>query len=214
MLADREKKIPARCNSNIKLKVIPGHFATTTSHINYYTDLSTLKARHAEAMEVATSMAHEYQYNTPVDTIVCINGTEVIGTCLAEKLTENGIMSLNRHNTMYIITPEFDINGQLIFRDNMQPMVRGKNVLLLLDAATTGQTISKCLNTIKYYGGIIQGISAIFSAIPDIAGIQIHSIFSTADIPDYQSFDSFDCPHCKAGEKIDAIVNVHGYSEL
>ena len=143
-----------------------------------------------------------------------MDGCEVIGSCLAEELTRNGIMSLNRHNSMYIITPELDKNGQMIFRDNLQPMVQGKNILLLLASATTGKTIARSLDCIQYYGGIIQGVSAIFSAAGEIHGQTVHSIFSTADLPEYQTFRSSECPHCKNKEKIDAIVNGFGYSEL
>ena len=103
MLLDREYKIPSKYNSKISLKVVPGHFATSQSHINFYMDMTTLKVRHCDAAEVAKEMAKEYQYSTPVDTIVCMDGCEVIGSCLAEELTRNGIMSLNRHNSMYII---------------------------------------------------------------------------------------------------------------
>ena len=30
-------------NSSIPLKVVPGHFATNHSHVNYYLDMTTLK---------------------------------------------------------------------------------------------------------------------------------------------------------------------------
>lgn len=210
MLLDREYKIPSKYNSKISLKVVPGHFATSQSHINFYMDMTTLKVRHCDAAEVAKEMAKEYQYSTPVG----MDGCEIIGSCLAEELTRNGIMSLNRHNSMYIITPELDKNGQMIFRDNLQPMVQGKNILLLLASATTGKTIARSLDCIQYYGGIIQGVSAIFSAAGEIHGQTVHSIFSTADLPEYQTFRSSECPHCKNKEKIDAIVNGFGYSEL
>ena len=214
MLLDREYKIPSKVNNKINLKVVPGHFATTHSHINFYMDMTTLKMRHSEAMEVAKTIASDYQYSRPVDTIICMDGCEMIGSCLAEELTKNGIMSLNRHNTLYVITPEFDSNGQMIFRDNLQPMVRGKNILLLLASATTGRTIARSLECIRYYGGIIQGISAIFSAAEEIYGEPVHHIFGEADLPDYQTFSPEECPHCRNKEKIDAIVNGFGYSEL
>ena len=143
MLLDREYKVPSKTNSKINLKVVPGHFATTSSHINFYMDMTTLKVRQKEAYEVAREMAKEYQYSKPIDTIVCMDGCEIIGACLAEELNKNGIMSLNQHDSLYVITPEFDGNGQMIFRDNLQPMVRGKNILLLLASATTGRTIAE-----------------------------------------------------------------------
>ena len=214
MLLDREYKVPSKTNSKINLKVVPGHFATTSSHINFYMDMTTLKVRQKEAYEVAREMAKEYQYSKPIDTIVCMDGCEIIGACLAEELNKNGIMSLNQHDSLYVITPEFDGNGQMIFRDNLQPMVRGKNILLLLASATTGRTIARSLECIQYYGGIIQGISAIFSAAKEIYGEPVHCIFSTEDLPDYNTFTPSECPHCKNKEKIDALVNGFGYSEL
>lgn len=210
----RATKIPSKDNNKINLKVLNGHFVTSNSHINYYMDMTTLKVRHKEAAEVAKTMAKEYQYSKPIDTIVCMDGCEIIGACLAEELTKNGIMSLNQHNSLYVITPEFDNNSQIIFRDNLQPMVKGKNILLLLASATTGRTIARSLECIRYYGGIIQGISAIFSAAKEIYGEPVHYIFSTEDIPDYQTFSPGECPHCKNNVKVDAIVNGFGYSEL
>lgn len=214
MLLDREYKVPSKLNGKLNMHVASGHFATTHSHVNLYLDMTTLKVRHAEATEVAKEMAREYQYSKPIDTIICMDGCEIIGACLAEELTRNGIMSMNSHKSMYVITPEFDSNGQMIFRDNLQPMVRDKNVLLLLASATTGRTIERSLECIQYYGGITQGISAIFSAVDEINGSPVHAIFHTDDLPDYQTFSPSDCPHCKNKEKIDAIVNGFGYSEL
>ena len=60
MLLDREYKVPSKTNSKINLKVVPGHFATTSSHINFYMDMTTLKVRQKEAYEVA----RERQKNT------------------------------------------------------------------------------------------------------------------------------------------------------
>ena len=70
--------------------------------------------------------------NTMVDTIICLNGCEVIGAYLAQELTKSGIMCMNAHDTIYITSPEQDINGQMIFRDNAKIMVEGKNVLILI----------------------------------------------------------------------------------
>ena len=69
-------KINSQYNNLINLKVTPGHFATTSSHINYMIDLTTLKARCSEAKAVAKSMASEYIATTVVDAIVCMDGTD------------------------------------------------------------------------------------------------------------------------------------------
>ncbi len=207
-------KVSSRSNNKIQIKVLPGHFATSHSHINFYLDMTRLKVGQREAREVASTMAQHYQYNKPVDSIICMDGCYAIGAFLAEQLSDAGVMSMNAHQSIYIIEPEFDSNGQMIFRDNIQPMVRGKNIVLLLASATTGKTIARSLECIRYYGGIIQGISAIFSAADTIDGNEIHSIFHTDDFESYQSYPPHDCPFCHAGQKIDAIVNNYGYSQL
>ena len=125
-------KITSKYNNLINLKVTPGHFATSSSHINYFIDLTTLKARCSEAKAVAKSMASDYIASTIVDTIICMDGTEVIGAYLADELTASGIMSMNAHGTIYIIEPDQNSMGQLTFKDNVIPMVNKKNVLLLL----------------------------------------------------------------------------------
>lgn len=76
----------------VPLKVLPGHFATNHSHVNFYIDITTLKTRVSEAEEVARTLAGQYMMNTIVDTIVCLDGTQVIGAFLAQELTKNGLM--------------------------------------------------------------------------------------------------------------------------
>jgi orotate phosphoribosyltransferase len=207
-------KVPAQVNSALNLKVIPGHFATSHSHINYYIDMTTIKCRLSESQMAARIFAQRYSTSTPVDTVICMDGCDVIGACLAEELSRQGIMSLNAHKTIYVVTPEIHSNGQLIFRDNLQSMVKGKNIILLLASATTGKTIQKSLQCIQYYGGIVQGVSAIFSASHNVAGIEVDSIFTAEDLAQYQTYDPMQCPQCKAGKALDAIVNGYGYSRL
>lgn len=207
-------KIMSKASPNVYLKAIPGHFATNHSHINYYLDMTTLKARHSEASAVARSLAGKYVNTTIVDTIVCLDGTEVIGAYLAEELTRAGIHSMNSHETIYIVSPENNSNGQMIFRDNIQPMITNKHVLLLMASATTGKTIRRSLECINYYRGNVEGIASIFSAVNSINGMDVHSIFHSSDIPDYTTYEYVDCPFCKNNQKLDALVNAYGYSRL
>lgn len=205
-------KIESKVHPNVVLRVIPGHFATPNSHVNYYLDMTALKARQSEAAAVAAELSKQISATTVVDTIVCMDGCEIIGSFLAEELTKAGIYSMNAHKTMYIITPELSASGQMLFRENLKPMVRGKNVLLLMASVTTGQTIVQALRALKYYGAEISGISAIFSAANSIAGRTINSLFTMADIPDYRKYEPENCSMCKEKKRIDAFANAYGYS--
>ena len=142
----RSRKFP-----DVIMKVIPGHFVTPNSHINYYIDMTTMRTRQSEAKAAARAMASTYAATTIVDTIVCMDGMEVIGAYLADELTQAGVMSMNAHKTIYVYSPEFDNRGQMIFRENSEMMIKGKHVLLLLASATTGQTILRAGESINYY---------------------------------------------------------------
>lgn len=199
---------------NLFLRVSRGHFATSHSHINYYIDVTKQKTRLSEAQAVAEELVSYYNTSTIVDTILCLDGTEVIGTCLAEELTRGSYMNLNSHQTIYIVTPEHTSGSQLIFRDGIIPMIKGKHVLILAASITTGFTARAAVEAIRYYGGHVAGICAIFATVDDCMGYRVESVFDTKDLGDYMSYASHECPMCKNGERIDALVNSFGFSKL
>ena len=196
------------------LRYTQGHFATNHSHINYYVDITYQKTRLSEAKAVAKALVPHFDTTTVVDTILCLDGTAVIGTCLANELTKGGFLSVNSHQTIYVVEPEYNANSQMIFRDNIKPMIRGKHVLVLMASITTGFTAKRSMEAIGYYGGYVAGVAAMYSAVEETAGHPVVSVYSLNDLPDYQSYDARECPFCKKGRKIDALVNSHGYSSL
>ena len=105
-------------NPKARIKVMKGHFATSNSHLNTYIDMSTVKTRHHNSREAARVLANEYLNNTYVNTIVCLDETEVIGTFLAEELADTSRLSLSADNNISVITPEYNALGQTMFRDN------------------------------------------------------------------------------------------------
>ena len=199
---------------NVPLRVAHGHFATNHSHINYYIDITYPKTRLSEAKSVAKQLVLNFVNNTPVDTILCLDGTAVIGTCLAQELTKSGFRTINAHQSIYVIEPEYNSNSQMIFRENIQPMIRGKHVLILMASCTTGFTAGKGMEAIGYYGGDVAGIAAIYRAVDEVAGEKVCSVYSINDLPDYESYDYRECPYCKKGRKLDALVNSFGFSAL
>ena len=205
--------LPVR-RGNVPLRVARGHFATNHSHINYYIDITYQKTRLSEAKDSAYQLVSHFVNDTPVDTVLCLDGTAVLGTCVAEELTKTGFHTINQHQTIYVTEPEYNANSQIIFRDNIQPMIRGKHVLILMASVTTGFTARKAIEAIGYYGGEVAGVAAIYRAVDEVAGFPVRSVYSVADLPDYESYDYHECPYCKAGKKVDALVNSFGYSSL
>ena len=230
-------KIQSKYNKDLVLKVTPGHFSSDRFHVNYYIDMSTLKMRHSEAKKIAEAMADKYvkkvkldnrvtgfgampsmadlgATTTPIDTIICMDGCEVFGAYLADELMKNGVQTSTKHKSFYVVTPEFDNTGQMVVRKNIQPMIQGRNVLVVLASAMSGRTISKAIGTILAYGGKVRGLSVIFANVNEVEGYTVNGVFTHEDLPNFKLSDPNDCDDCKAGKKLTAVVNSYGYSLL
>ncbi len=213
MPTENSYKIRTKRN-NLFLRVSKGHFATNHSHINYYIDVTTQKTRLSEAEAVAEELVSYYSNSTIVDTVLCLDGTEVIGACLASELTRSNFVSINAHQTIYVLTPERTSGSQLIFRDSILSAIKGKHVLILAASVTTGYTAKSAIEAIQYYGGQVAGIASIFATADNVMGYPVQSVFDPKDLKDYESYPSHECPLCRAGKRIDALVNSFGYSKL
>ena len=199
---------------NLLLRVQRGHFATSHSHINYFIDVTMQKTRLSEAKAVAKELLSYYQTTTIIDTILCLDGMQVVGSCLAEQLTNNNFMNLNAHQTIYVVTPEYTAGSQMIFRDSIAQAITGKNVLILAASVVTGYTTKSAIEAITYYGGRVAGISSIFATVDKYLGYDVVSAFNPNDLPGYASYAPHECPMCRAGSRLEGLVNSFGFSKL
>ena len=212
-LEKRTIQFPSKKFGNmISLNAILGHFVTSHSHVNYFIDLTMLKSSRDDAAKCAHAIALQYEKLDSIDTIICLDGTGIIGTFLSTELQQ--YHSSADRKTVYVICPECANNGQMFFRENVEPMVRGKNVALLMASISTGTSIRRGMECIDYYGGILKNVFTIFSAIDQKDGVPISTIFTADDIPGYASYLRKDCPYCKNNTPIEALVNAYGYSRL
>ena len=200
--------------SNIPLRIAKGHFATNHSHLNYYIDMTYTKHRLSEAREAARELAIKFKASSVVDTVLCLDGTEVLGTCLAEELANAGVTNKNEHETIYIVTPEPASGGQHIFRENTAHLIRNRHVLILAASVTTGNTVREAIELTRYYGGIPVGVCSIFSSVNECEGFEVTTIFHSQDLGDYQCLPFSQCPLCREGIKLDALVNSYGISSF
>lgn len=209
----KELKIRTK-NPDLFLRVKKGHFATMHSHTNYFIDVTTQKTRLSEAKALAQDLVRNYQTNNIIDTILCIDGMEVVGACIANELTKDNYINMNAHQTIYVISPEFITGGQLMFRDNLVPMIQGKHVLIVAASVTTGKSALAAIDAVNYYGGTVVGVSAIFATVEECDGHPVNSVFDPNDLGDYDSYKPNRCPMCANGDKLEAIVNSFGFSSL
>lgn len=229
-------KIQSKSYPELELKVIPGHFMSEKFHQNYYIDMSSLKMRQIEAKKVAHVMAEKYIEKLDVDdklssmvetfflnmaisskkidTIVCLDGCEIIGAYLADELREVGVMTSNEHGGFNIISPEFDHTGGMIINDSIKDMTIDKNVLIVSGCAITGRTIGKIIQTISTFHANITGVSVIFGNIETVLDYHVYKAFGKDDFPDFMLFSPDQCEICKAGIKVDGFIYADGLEEI
>lgn len=212
----KEFNVKLSKNPNIVTKVIPGHFTTSHSHLTHYVDLDNLKTNSTLAKAVAVEFARPYLTTTIVDTIVCMEGTELIGAYLADELSSERLSSMNSGKGIYVVTPMNNVNRQLTFQSNIQELIVNHNVILLVSSISSGITIKSALDCLAYYGANLVGISALFNSFTsDLDQNQkINYLFTHEDIPGYQKFRPGDCEMCKSGRKLDAIIMQGGYTKI
>lgn len=205
----------AHDDEQIVLNAVPGHFATIQSHINYYVDVTSMKVRTKEATEAAKYLAAKMLHKVDVvDTIVCMDGTQVLGAYLAEELDKSNIRLSGSHESIRVVCPEVNSVNQLLFRENIKPSIQGRKIFLLLATMSTGETVRQSMECIEYYGGDIVGVSSIFSTRNAVESTSVFPIFTIEDLPGYESYKPSECPFCKKGIPIEAMVNGYGYSKL
>ena len=201
-------------NPLISMKVIPGHFTTSNAHISHYLDVSSMKSNSMIAQDVARELVRPYLSNTLVDTIVCMERTEVIGAYLAEELRRSGMSVINEGSDIHIITPISNNIGNLSFQSSMIKHITNRNIILLTASVSSGHTLDSALDCINYYRGRIAGISALFLASLDRLEQGINALFTSSDIPDYKMYSSRKCEMCQAGQPLDALVSTEGYTKI
>ena len=213
-MEDKAYNIPLAKNPIIKIKVIPGHFTTSTRHVNHYLDVSELKTNALIARDVAQQLAIPYLTSAPVDTIVCMERTEIIAAFFAQELLQPGTAVMNSGGEIHIVTPVNNVHGDMIFQDSVLPWITNKNVLLLVASVSSARAVHIGMDCIAYYGGRLAGISALFVASPEKQKENINTLFTSDDIPGYKLFETVECEMCKTGQKLDALISSDGYTRI
>jgi len=208
-------KLTSPRNENVFIHLVKGHFVSANNHINYYIGTSDVKHNHDVSVDTAMLLSEYYNSNEiQADTVLCLYETQALGAYLAHELSRPNMYRYDSKREIYVVGSEYDSSGNIIFRDNLVRMIKDKNVIVLISAITSGKTVERAMESVQYYGGNVIGISSVFSAVDDIKGIHVNTIFSGREIPEYRAYQSHDCPMCHEGTPVMAIVNSYGYSVL
>ncbi len=198
-------------NNKVRVRVIPGHFATQHSHINYCVDMTRVKSEAPLARITAKLFAESFS-DVPVDTIITLERMKMVGAFLAEEFTNS--TGINMKQEIAVISPEFTADEKLLLRDNLVPYVKNRHVLILAATATTGITAMGAVRGIRYYDGDPVGVATVFGGDFEIPGVPVRRLIGGEDLPAYRSYKPGECPLCREGVRIDALINSYGYSKI
>ncbi len=207
--------ITSERDPRVFIHAMPGHFVSANNHINYYIGTSDIKHNHEVSVDAAMLLSEYYNtYEIEINTVLCLYETQALGAYLAHELSRPTMMSPNPTREIFVVGSEYDAAGNLIFRDNLIRMIKDQNVLILISCITSGRTVERAMESVQYYGGNVMGVSAVFSAVNEINGLPVNTIFDMEDLPSYAFYHATDCPMCQRGDAVDAISNGYGYSML
>ena len=140
-------------NERVFIHAMPGHFVSSSSHLNFYIGTSDIKHNHDVSVDAAMMLASYYhERGIEIDTVLCLYETQALGAYLAHELQRANMLNPNPDSTVYVLGPEYDAQGNIIFRDNLRKLITGKKVLLLISCITSGKTIERAMESVSYYG--------------------------------------------------------------
>lgn len=198
----------SKATRDVCIRIIPGHFSTRHSHVNYCVDMTRVKSELGSS-KAAANLFCDALGSTPVDTIITLDRMKMVGAFLAHYLSHTHI---NKGQNISVISPEI-AGDKLLLRDNFLPYIKGKRVMLLTASATTGKDVKSVVEGIIYYGGMPVAVANVFGG-EFKCNVPVYKLFGVEDVPDYSSYTAAECPLCRKGVKVDAVVNSYGYSKI
>lgn len=102
-------------NERVFIHAMPGHFVSSSSHLNFYIGTSDIKHNHDISVDAAMMLARYYhERGIEIDTVLCLYETQALGAYLAHELQRANMLNPNPDSTVYVLGPEYDAQGNII----------------------------------------------------------------------------------------------------
>ena len=91
-------------NEHVFIHAMPGHFVSSSSHLNFYIGTSDIKHNHDVSVDAAMMLASYYhERGIEVDTVLCLYETQALGAYLAHELQRANMLNPNPDSTVYVL---------------------------------------------------------------------------------------------------------------
>lgn len=181
------------------------HFVYVSGkHSSIYVNKDYIYPHHKYVSRIAEIIAGKYK-NKPVEVVV---GPSIGGIILSQWVAYH-LSKMKGEEVLSVYTEKTADNDQ-IFTRGYDQFVKGKNVLVVEDIVTTGNSVKKVINSVEDAGGKVLAACSIVNKDPEHINPDFIGVpFDYLTIIGVDVYDEKDCPLCKKGVPINIMVG-HG----
>ena len=182
-----------------------GHFVGTSGkHMNVYINKDALYPHTQEVSRIGELFAEKNK-----DLEIDVVAAPALGGIILSTWTAYHLSKIKKKDILGIYTEKTQDKSQ-IFTRNYDLLVKGKNVLVIEDIATTGGSVKKVVESVRSAGGNVVGVCVMLNRDPEnVTSDKIGAPFSSLASIKAESWDEKDCPLCKKNIPINTDVG-HG----
>lgn len=185
--------------------IINSHFILTSGkHSPTYINKDALYPHTNMACEVGKLFARKFK-NLEIDVVAA----PALGGIVLSQWTAYHLSKLKRREILGVYT-EKDLEKNQVFTRGYDSLVRGKNVLVVEDLTTTGESVRKVIGSVLAHGGKIVAVGVMVNRDPKKVneGTIGFPLFALDELYT-ENYEEQDCPLCKKNVPINTDVG-HG----
>ena len=185
--------------------ITDSHFVYTSGkHGSTYLNKDALYPHTELVSEVGEMFAQKYK-----DMDIEVVAAPALGGIILSQWTAFHLSKLKNRKVLGVYTEKTPEKDQ-IFTRGYDQLVKGKNVLVIEDLATTGESVKKVVKSVRAAGGNVLAVCVMVNRDPEKVNSQaVDAQFSALGEFKAEAYEADLCPLCKAGIPINTSVG-HG----
>ena len=185
------------------------HFVyTSEKHGSVYVRKDLLYPHTEITSDVCRLFAEKFK-NKKIDVVVA----PALGGIVLSQWSAYHLSKIKGREILGLFT-EKDENSNQVFKRGYDQLVKGKNVLIIEDLATTGGSVKKVIDSVRKAGGKIIGVGVMVNRDPkSVTSKSIGAPLLSLGTLEVESYEEKKCPLCKKNIPINTIVG-HGKAFL
>ena len=182
-----------------------GHFVLTSGkHASIYINKDALYPHTELTSQVCAEFAGKVK-ELPIDSVV----GPALGGIILSQWTAHHLSKMKGKEVFAVYTEKTPDGGQAFTR-GYDKFIAGKNVLVVEDLTTTGESAKKVAEAVGRAGGKVAAVCVMVNRNPDEVNERYFgALFFPLDTLKVEAYDESNCPMCRDGVPVNTTVG-HG----